>query len=210
MHTRPALVVLTLLSALHGAARAADGDWVMHIDEDGLRVETRDVDGSSYKAFRASIVVAATPDQVLARLQDVKSYPDWFPDTVEARRVPTEAGMRANYVRTDAPWPVKDRDAIYTQIVQRSGDDIRIDVGVSPDMVPEAEGAVRVRRAEGRWDLLAADGGTSVNWQFHLEPGGKIPSRLVNARFVDTPRRALLALREYFAAGAALRAETAR
>jgi hypothetical protein len=173
-----AAAALGLFSVLQSSTLwAADGDWVTEIDEDGLKVETREVAGSNYRAFRASIAVAATPAQVLARLDDVDSYPDWFPDTVEARRVPGEAGTSSNYVRTDAPWPVKDRDAIYTQRVEQSADEIIIRVGVSPDLVPETNDAVRVRRAEGRWNLQVIEGGTLVNWRFHLEPGGKIPSR---------------------------------
>lgn len=193
---RPALL-LALLVLVRPAT--ADSDWVTRVDADGLKVETRDVEGSDYKAFRASIVVAATPEQVLARLQDVASYPDWFPDTVEARRVPTDTGVRANYVRTDAPWPVKDRDAIYTQNVERGEGEITIRVGVDPALVPEIDDAVRVRQAAGRWHLVAGDDGTAVHWQFHLEPGGRVPGSLANARVVDTPKRALLALRDYFA-----------
>jgi hypothetical protein len=191
--------VLLLATLALGEAAVADSDWVTRVDADGLKVETRDIDGSDYKAFRASIVVAATPEQVLARLEDVASYPDWFPDTVEARRIPTDDGVRSNYVRTDAPWPVKDRDAIYTQHIERDESGITIRVGVDPDLVPEVEDAVRVRRAAGRWQLLVVDGGTAVRWQFHLEPGGRVPGSLANARVVDTPRRALLALRDYFA-----------
>jgi hypothetical protein len=105
----------------------------------------------------------------------------------------------ANYVRTDAPWPVKDRDAIYTQELTRSAEGIRIIVGVAPDSLPDAKDAVRVRAATGLWELAPADGGTSLYWEFHLEPGGNIPSGLANARFIETPRRALQSLKEYFA-----------
>jgi hypothetical protein len=192
---RRALLLFLVVLAPHAAA---DGNWETRVDTDGVTVETRDIEGSSYKAFRASIIVQATPDQVLERLQDVASYPDWFPDTVEARQVPNDSGLRANYVRTGAPWPVKDRDAVYTQRVERSKRAITIHVGVAPELVPTVKDAVRVRQASGRWHLLAVDAGTEVEWRFHLEPGGKVPSSLANTRVVDTPRRALLALRAFF------------
>jgi hypothetical protein len=171
---------------------------VTQFDEDGVRVDTRDVAGSDYKAFRARALISATPDEVLARLQDVTSYPDWFPDTLEARRLELAGDRWANYVRTDAPWPVKDRDAIYTQELLRSGDSIRITVGVAPDTLPELKNAVRVRAATGLWVLTPTEGGTALNWEFHLEPGGAIPSGLVNARVIETPRRALRSLKAYF------------
>lgn len=178
---------------------ATSGEWEPHFDEGGVRVDTRDVDGSDYKAFRAHALILATPDEVLARLQDVASYPEWFPDTLEARRLELDGDRWANYIRTDAPWPVKDRDAIYTQELTRGGESISITVGVAPDTLPEFKDAVRIRSAAGLWQLSRADGGTAVSWEFHLEPGGNIPSGVANARVMETPRRALRALKDYFA-----------
>ncbi|MFT7289486.1 MAG: hypothetical protein ACI87W_003621, partial [Halieaceae bacterium] len=103
------------------------------------------------------------------------------------------------YVRTDAPWPVKDRDAIYEQSLDWSETLIRINVIAVPDGLPEVDDAVRVREAQGFWELRALDSGaTRVHWEFHLEPGGRIPSSLANARVVETPKKVLLALRAYF------------
>ncbi|MFK8043585.1 START domain-containing protein [Congregibacter sp.] len=180
------------------AGSALSSDWETQFDEGGVQVDTRDVDDSNYKAFRATALIAASPEDVLARLRDIESYPDWFPDTVEARRLELDGDDWANYVRTDAPWPVKDRDAIYTQNLERSGSSIKIVVGVAPDTVPESGDAVRIRAAAGFWELKDSDGATALHWEFHVEPGGNIPSGLVNARVIETPKAALQALKEYF------------
>lgn len=187
-----------MVLAIGWAGGAISSDWEVQFDQDGVRVDTRDVAGSAYKAFRAQALISATPDEVLARIQNVQSYPDWFPDTLEARRLTLANDRWANYVRTDAPWPVKDRDAIYTQQLQREAGDIRITVGVAPDTLAESKDAVRIRAARGLWVLSATDKGTVLQWEFHLEPGGNIPSGLVNARVVDTPRRAMQSLQAYF------------
>jgi len=180
------------------AASAQDASWETRIEDDGLLVETSDVEGSQVKAFRAQIVVPATPEDVAVRLRDIDSYPDWFPDTVEARSVGRENGAWVNYVRTSAPWPVKDRDAIYVSRLERLPDRLRISVEADPDLLPEKPDAVRVVEASGGWELEAAGGGTRVTWRFHLEPGGNVPAGLANARVLSTPREALLALRHYF------------
>ena len=189
---------LGLLLGIVWAGSALSSDWETQFDEGGVRVDTRDVDGSDYKAFRAQAVIPASPEEVLARLRDVESYPSWFPDTIEARRIELDGERWANYVRTDAPWPVKDRDAIYTQDLQRDGTSIKIVVGVAPDTVPESGEAVRIRAAAGFWALTDSDGGTALHWEFHVEPGGNIPSGLVNARVIETPKGALQALKEHF------------
>lgn len=187
-----------LLLLLAPWAASSDSDWETQVDRDGLIVETREVAGSNYRAFRASITVPAPLDAVFARLTDVESYTDWFPDVIEARRLEGDADTWRQYIRTDLPWPVTDRDSIYVQRVSREAGRISIEVGVDPDAVPEVRKAVRVREAGGTWLLVATAAGTEIRWDFHLEPGGNIPSGLANARLVDTPQRALLALREYF------------
>ncbi|MDP5069481.1 MAG: SRPBCC family protein [Congregibacter sp.] len=198
----PWLCGLTLLCGFALPRAAFSSECELLFDEDGVTVEACDVGGSDYQGFRARAVIAAAPEQVLQRIQDVEHYPDWFPDTVEARRLELTGHRWANYVRTGAPWPVKDRDAIYTQDLQRRDDTIVISIGVAPDELPEAKGAVRVRAAKGLWELVPVDAGTALRWEFHLEPGGKIPSGLVNAQIMETPRQALQALKAFFVATA--------
>jgi len=194
----PGLTIVLAL-ACAGAASAAQ-DWQLRVDEEGLRIETRAVPGSKFRAFRASARVAASPEAVLARLQDVDAYPEWFPDTTEAFAITRENGLWANYVRTAAPWPVKDRDAVYMSTLQRFDGGLRIDVRAAPELAEERGDAVRIREASGYWQLRADGDGTRILWEFHVELGGAVPAGLANARLVNTPRGALEALRDYFLA----------
>ena len=183
---------------LTGPAWTEEG-WQERVNAEGLRVETRAVSGSEFKAFRASVVVPATRAAVRARLQAVDRYPDWFPDTPEAKVLEVfEEGGWASYVRTSLPWPLKDRDAVYVSRLTELEDRDRIDVDTDPELVPERGNAVRIREAKGYWELRDVEGGTLVYWEFHLEPGGKVPSGLANARVVATPRGALEGLRAFF------------
>lgn len=199
---RPLLSLLiraaAVIVSIAWAGSALSSEWETQFDEGGVLVDTRAVPGSDYQVFRAQAFIAAPPDEVLARLQDVESYPSWFPNTIEARKLEQEGDRWANYIRTDAPWPVKDRDAIYSQALERTSNGYRIVIGAAPDMLPEAKGAVRIRAASGFWELDAVDQGTALHWEFHVEPGGSIPSGLVNARVIETPIGALQALKEYF------------
>lgn len=196
-----ALATLVSLAANAQAVSETDANWEVQVDADGVLVETRDVEGSNYKAFRASATVSASPAEVMARLRDFAEYPNWFPDTLEARRLERDDGVFASYVRTDAPWPVKDRDAVYRQTTEETADRIVISIVAMPDAVPEVKGAVRVREASGAWILTAIDDNrTRIEWEFHLEPGGNVPASLANARVIETPEKALTALQEYFPA----------
>jgi len=201
LRTALGLARLALGMLFAGTVAAAGGEaWDLRFDEDGLRVETRTVPGSRFQAFRAATVIAAPLEEVLARLQAVEEYPSWFPDTRETRVLERVEGGWASYVRTGAPWPVKDRDAVYVSTLERRPGRARIEVSAAPDLVPEVEDAVRIREASGFWDLREIDGGTQVHWEFHIEPGGRLPVSLANARVVSTPRGALTALRSFFGA----------
>jgi len=193
---------LALALALLGASAQAS-EWVTRFQEQGVTVQTREVDGSGYHAFRATTTLAASPEAVLARLRDIDSYTEWFPDTPEARLVNVESvggDVWFNYLRTDVPWPVKDRDTVYRNRLLRSNDGLRIEIVADPDVLPETRRVVRIRSAGGFWDMRAADGGTAVHWQFHLDPGGNLSPALANPRVLETPKGALRALRAYFAA----------
>lgn len=189
------LAMACLFAALPALAQDS---WSLRVDREGLRVETREVPGSNFRAFRASVRVAASPDAVLARLRDVERYPEWFPDTKEAYVVEQVDGRWASYIRTGAPWPVKDRDAIYVSTLEGTSDSYRIVVSAAPTRLPEVGDAVRIRKAAGYWHLQRDGDGTVITWEFHVEPGGSVPGSLANARVVATPRGALSALREFF------------
>ncbi len=192
-------VLAAAMALSFSAAASGDPLWDTRVDKDGLLVETRSVEGSNYKAFRARITVPAQPDDVLARLRDVDRYTEWFPDTTEAYLISSDGDRWSNYLRTDAPWPVKDRDSVYASVVERDGDRVLIRIVSQGDAIPVSDDAVRIVQAEGLWELTPTADGTQVHWEFHAEPGGTVPSSLANARVVDTPRKALLALRDYFA-----------
>jgi hypothetical protein len=204
-------LVAAFVSVVTALVSAAEDPWEIELDEPGLQVQTRVVEGSRFRAFRATARITATPDQVLARLYDVASYPNWFPDTLEARQLTTAGGAWANYVRTDVPWPAKDRDAVYTNSMHRDETHIRIDIGVDPAALPDVDDAVRVLKAGGFWDLTAVPSSQEVTdgdvalletiliWEFHLEPGGNVPSAIANQQIAKTPKGALRALRAYFA-----------
>jgi len=70
-----------------------------------------------------------------------------------------------------------------------------------PDAYPPQIGLIRVPRLEGFWKLQPQHSDTSqpsvkVTLQISTEPGGDIPSWLVNAMVVDMPFNSLKNLKE--------------
>lgn len=187
---------LLLLAAAAAAMPAAALDWELQRDEAGIRVWTKPVPGSAVARFRGETFVKADTAAIKAVLGDVPRMTEWFPDCVEARTLSKEGDVELRYMVTGAPWPVDDRDAIYRiETIREPSGPVRIEMGVQPEALPEQEGRVRVRRAQGGWKLTPEEGGTRVAWELHLEPGGSVPTWLINQRVVETPFRALRELR---------------
>lgn len=196
MSARSPVRLLPTLAAALVAIPAAASSWQLQRDEDGIRVWTRPVPGSAVARFRGETFVKAGTAAIKAVLTDVPRMPEWFPDCVEARTLSKEGDVELRYVVTGTPWPVDDRDAIYRiETIRPPSGIVRIEMGVRPDALPEQAERVRVQRADGGWTLTPEDGGTRVAWELHLEPGGSVPTWLVNQRVVDTPFRALRELR---------------
>jgi hypothetical protein len=188
--------ILIMLFAL--ATPVGAEEWVLKHEADGIVVHTRPVAGSTFEEFRGRALVSANLESVLRVLIDGDRYQDWFPDCPQSKLLDRESDVQRQYAVTAAPWPVKDRDAIYQYSVSRdsSGAFAKVEIQAAPDAYPLQDSMVRVQVANGSWTIQAAnDGQTDVTFQMHLEPGGSIPSVLANARVVATSAGALAGLR---------------
>lgn len=196
MHIRSHLVCTLVVLGACASGASAD-EWVQRLDEHGIVVHTRPVEGSSFQAFRGRSVVSAPLDRVLAIVLDADGYQDWFPDCPESRLLRKDGNVQLHYAVTAAPWPVEDRDAVYEYTVSPSPEagSAFVRIGSRPEAYPEQDSIVRIKSVEGSWSLRTLEEGrTEVIFEMHLEPGGNIPSWLANARVVDTPKGALTGL----------------
>ena len=192
---RLGLVLATTL-ALIGTTRA--DTWSLARDENGITVHTRPVPGSGIEEFRGVVEIDASADAVLELVRDSERFKDWFPNTPESRLLDRDGAVSHQYSVMDAPWPVSDRDNVFRSVLTQDTRDgtFELRITANPDHHPEQPGRVRVRRANGLWrfEPLGPER-TRVTFQMHLDPGGGVPSWLINARVVDSPFEALTNLR---------------
>jgi hypothetical protein len=88
-----------------------------------------------------------------------------------------------HYFRIRAPWPIKDRDAIYESATTISKDRKLAHVSLSPQgrYLEEKENIVRMYKGSGYWELEEdANRNVKLSYQFHGFPGGNIPAWLSN------------------------------
>ena len=194
-------LMLTLISPLAAAELPLESPaWRLHSERDGIRIYFKDQPNSDVRAFKAIAVLAAPLENIMAVMANPLSCPEWVHGCVESRGFDeTSFTHRYGYSVNDLPWPVQDRDSVLFIETSNDPDEGTITINMKgvADKLPKQEGLVRVDQAESRYIFRRLDDATTeVTWLQHAEPGGSIPTWLVNALLVDLPMKSLQALEE--------------
>ncbi|MGG2396996.1 START domain-containing protein [Pseudomonas sp. SH1-B] len=191
---RMSLLVAVLCAS---TANAAERQWQLERDEDGVKVYLADVPGSKYKAYRGVVTIDADVAAVQAAQEDVEGSCAWIFSCQQQRLLKSEGDVSEVYTRFEMPWPVKARDSVIevTTRIEADGAVTRL-LKARPQGLPENSDFVRVQRVEGLWHLQPqGEGRVEVTYEVHTEPGGSVPSWLANSFVVDAPLQTLQGLR---------------
>lgn len=171
--------------------------WEIDRDKDGIVVYTKLEKGSNFKSFKAVITIQASTDEVVEVLKNADDYTKWYGYTNTSALLKQEGDTQFNYVETVFPWPYSNRDMVYRMSVSASAQGVvKILLKGIPDYLPEKQGIVRMKKAEGYILLQPIDEKTEVTYVFHSEPGDNIPPWLANNSIGELPFRTLSGLRK--------------
>ena len=188
-----------LLLCVYSASSQANTQWRLDKDEDGVKVYLRDTKGSALKSFKSTVTLNTNLSSILAVIRDTTSYPRWLHNCRSAKTLKREGARKSiNYIVTNMPWPVVDRDVIVSSVLtqNRSNKRIEIKLNALPKFTPKVNGKVRIEKMQGRW-LLTPTGDSKVNvvYELAIDPGGNIPKWVVNSMAVDLPFNTLQKLK---------------
>jgi len=172
-----ALIALLLLCT---TALAKPGPWELITNEKGVKVQARDIPGQGLPEFRGIGMVKGSIYEVLAVIDDTANHPKWLANCVEAKKLKQLPNLgRIVYSRTEAPWPVSDRD-----VVLKGDLEVDLDKGVAISRFRattspkkgKVSGVVRMKRLRGFWKLTAiSKNRTRVVYQVSADPAGLLP-----------------------------------
>ncbi|MBL7711894.1 MAG: lipid-binding protein [Chitinophagaceae bacterium] len=162
----------------------AQKDWSLRSNKEGIKVFTRTESASGLKEIKVQCAVQATLSQMVALVMDVNAGTDWVYATRSStllKRV--SASELYYYSEVEMPWPLTNRDFISHLMV--SQDPVTRTVIINgptvPGYVPEKEDIIRVQHSSGKWVLSpAADHSVNIEYTLLVDPGGSIPTWLVN------------------------------
>lgn len=189
-------IALMLCLALPAMARAEG--WEKLSEKDGVLVERRSVPGSAYFEVRATGRCPLPPAVVYATLWKHDEYMQFMPHLKSLQILKDEGNYRFVYEQVSMPV-VADRDYTVrlTKLVDPESQTYQTVFESATDVgPPENSKFVRVHKIKGSWTLTPLDGGkaSSLTYLAYSEPGGSLPTWLVNSAQKDAPRDVVLAV----------------
>ena len=195
---------LTTLFALSaGTALAADKEpWTEIRRESGVIVEERSWPEKSLVEFRGVTIIDASIKDLFAVLFDDQFKTEWMDRISEFRVVEAFNKRRIRmYNRIQSPFAlVSDRDVVFDSDIRFLPQHYTIVArfyAVQDAREPERDNAVRMKELSGQWvfEMTGTDE-TRVTYWVRADPGGLMPSWVVNIANSRIPFRTLVNLRK--------------
>lgn len=169
------LIVFALASP--GAFASEPAKWRLDVDENGVKVYTRDTSESDVKAYKAVTQIKGTAEQLVGLLNDLEKMPEWvagLSDVETLKKLGGSEELRYHVIKT--PWPIPNQDAVVHTKWSRDGKSGAITqtlVG-EPKYSAEKSGLLRQQHYRGSWTLKPMDNGmVEVSYMGEVHPGVK-------------------------------------
>jgi len=178
------ILIIALLFVFKLSPLLAQSDWKLSTEKEGIKVYTCQVPNSKVKAIKVDAGFNATASQFVALIMDVNSAPEWVYHVKSSAVVKqVSASELYYYTEVNLPWPSTNRDFVVHLTVSQNPDTkvVTIDGPAVQGLVPVKKGIVRVTDSNGKWTItpVGADE-LKVEYTIHVDPGGSLPSWLVN------------------------------
>jgi len=146
-----------------------------------LGAETRRVEREALKGpdrVHAEVTINAPLSVVLAGLQTPCAVQAWMPGADELRVLERRDRVTEVHMRSDLPWPWRDRVARLT--FERRSDGTQTIITMSNADMERHDGAVVVPFSEARWTLTPRKDGVHLTLSQRFTPGGTVPQWLAD------------------------------
>ena len=192
------LVFLLVVVSAYSPLAAEEEEWQNIYESDGIHICRRAAEGSKFFEFKATGDLKGAMSEYVSAILDTDEHSDWAPRCLEARNVEKindqEYVIFAVYAGV---WPTADRDYAAKMSMVSGPEKVRIDIErVDPlDTLPVATDRVHIPHMKSCWifEQISQDY-TRVELRAHVDPGGWIPSWLVNWGYRTIPFQFLVNL----------------
>jgi hypothetical protein len=172
--------------------------WELKENKNGVKVYTRDVAGSDVEEFKGETTVKTNLGSLLSIMDDFKNYPTWAyncPFAERVKKISVSEGIAYTVLKT--PWPVTDRDLVTHYVITQNPKTkiVVLKMDAVKGYVPD-KGNVRMTYLKGFYQFTPMKNGyVQIIYQVHSDPGGSVPTSIINMFIIDTPYNSLLNLK---------------
>ena len=188
MKTAGIRIFLLIFSCLIISKAFSQSNWKLTKNKDGIQVYQRDAKNSNFKNIKVECTLEGNFDKLIAIINNVSHYKDWVYNNKATSLLKRVNGYEFYYyTETFLPWPLDNRDAVmHTKITKDSGNRVlRINSVAVPNYIAQKGGKVRISHSDINWNVTKiSSNNIRIVYTFETDPGGNVPSWLVNS-FAD-------------------------
>ena len=199
MKYKPSIFILTILLYLCQWSMHAQEDWELVKDSDDIKVYTKPVATSNFKAFKAEMIIDQDIHAFLSLLYDIDGLDVWGYKLKDTELLERKGdSMQIYYTVAKAPFLYKNRDGVYLNSIKWDSKTkiLTVDIKLLEDYLAEKDDLVRIS-GDGFWKATVLPlNKLKIDFQMQVDPGGDIPAWLANIFADGSPYYTLLDLRE--------------
>lgn len=202
------LVLLLISPFISMTVQAESGEleanWKLISDRNEIQVYARHTDNSRLKTFKG-VTRIAFPDEyvMVAIFNDYENIPKWLHLIDGATEISRESPLKRDLrFTTHLPWPLTDREAVLTitmeEMFTHEDEGLTFVLENIPDRLPRNKKYIRFPELEGVFKMRRLPNNEAeITYQVVLDPGGYVPTWLVNLLLRDAPYFTLEKLRRF-------------
>jgi ribosome-associated toxin RatA of RatAB toxin-antitoxin module len=190
-HKKILFFLFSIISVGFITFTSQENEWILKKQSNEVTVYSRGVDRSAIKELRAVTQIKTSLSSIIALLLDRESYPQWVYKCAKSHVLKEVNDAEAIcYQNVVAPWPINNRDIILIVTVQQDEATkiVFLNSVSQPEYIPKVDNHVRVLEFKASWKLTPLQNGiVNCEYQLLFDPGGNIPSWIINIASVDGP-----------------------
>jgi len=163
--------------------------WELQRNDEQAMAYSQIDKATGLQVCRVETVINASLNALVAVQRDAENFHKWMDGVKTSRIVEEGSDYYITHTLVPSPWPVKDRDSVVRSDIRLiQGGVIEIHFASVEGVVPQQKNFERVLDVRGGWRFTPLMlGKTRVEYEVMVDPGGKLPSWLVNRFALDVP-----------------------
>jgi len=194
------LTLILLLTILGFPSYVYSQEWKFIKEKDGIKIYTRNDETNPVKSYKGETTLNTTMEKISHIIGRIESF-DWWEEDISRIDVLEykEEEFIKYYLIYDVPWPLDDRDLCVNSVITNDNATGRRTVFATPidGLIPVQPGMVRITNYWQKWVMEpVGEDKVHIVLEGSVDPGGAIPSWIVNMAITDTPLNIIRKVRE--------------